>query len=82
MSDLKVKLQKNPQYKIKVNQVDGLLQTFAPLTLRNAVRSEIVNLEDIKNIKVIDKTNGSILQFNSTSNNYEIKLGSFDGGEF
>jgi hypothetical protein len=82
MSDLKVKLQKTPQYKIKVSQTDGLLQTFSPLTLKNILNSRIKNIEDIQNISVVNKTDGSILQFNSTTNDYEIKLGSFDGGEF
>jgi hypothetical protein len=82
MSDLKVKFQKTPQYRIKVSQTDGLLQTFAPLTLRNVIVSDIKDIAEIQNVKVINKIDGSILQFNSTTNNYEIKLATFDGGEF
>jgi hypothetical protein len=82
MNDYKVKLQKKPEYKLKVTNNEGLLQTFSPLTLKNTLFKGIQDIADIENVTVVDKANGSIIQYNSETNNYEIKLGTFDGGEF
>lgn len=69
---------------VKVNRVDGSLQTFAPLSLRNAARdsSFIKNIEGIENVTVINRVDGSGLQYNSETKNYEIKLMEIDGGHF
>jgi hypothetical protein len=66
--------------KVKVNQLNGHLQTSAPLSLRNAVRD--FSVEDIENVVIINRVDGSGLQYNSETQNYEIKLMSLDGGNF
>jgi hypothetical protein len=66
--------------KVKVNQLNGHLQTSAPLSLRNAVRD--FSVEDIENVVIINRVDGSGLQYNSETQNYEIKLMSLDGGHF
>lgn len=70
--------------KVKLNQVDGRLQTHSPLSLRNAVRDNafLQNIEDIENVIILNRVDGSGLQFNSETQNYEIKLMSLDGGHF
>jgi DNA-dependent RNA polymerase auxiliary subunit epsilon len=82
MNNIKVKIQKTPEYKLKVTNNEGLLQTFSPLTLKNVVRSGINDITEINNVSIIDKSDGAILQYNSETDNYEVKLGTFDGGEF
>jgi len=80
MSDI---LQKRPEYKIKLTQVDGRLQTSSPLTLKNVIKSgDIQDIAEIGNVTVVDKVDGAILQYNSSTDRYEVKLGEFDGGEF
>lgn len=70
--------------KVRVNQTDGHLQTSAPLSLRNAIRDNafLKKIEDIENVVIINRVDGSGLQFNSETQNYEIKLMSLDGGNF
>lgn len=70
--------------KVKVNPVGGRLQATAPLSLRNAARDSTFfeKIENIQNVTVINKVDGSGLQYNSETLNYEIKLMSFDGGTF
>lgn len=70
--------------RVKLNQVDGRLQTTAPLSLRNAVRDSafLENLENIQNVTVVNRVDGSGLQYNSETQNYEIKLMTLDGGNF
>jgi len=70
--------------KVKVNQTNGHLQTFAPLSLRNTIRDNafLQNIEDIENVTIVNRVDGSGLQFNSETQNYEIKLMSLDGGNF
>lgn len=70
--------------KVKVNQTNGHLQTSAPLSLRNAIRDNafLQNIEDIENVTIINRVDGSGLQYNSETQNYEIKLMSLDGGQF
>ena len=70
--------------KVSVNQTDGHLQTSAPLSLRNAVRdfAFLQNIEDIENVVILNRVDGSGLQYNSETKNYEIKLMSLDGGNF
>lgn len=70
--------------KIKINQTGGRLQTSAPLSLRNAARdsSTIQSLESIQDVQAINKVDGAGLQYNSETQNYEIKLVALDGGSF
>lgn len=70
--------------KVKINQTNGHLQTSAPLSLRNAARDSSVlrEVEGIQNIQIVQKVDGSSLQFNSETQNYEVKLMSLDGGSF
>lgn len=70
--------------KVQINQVGGRLQTTAPLSLRNTVRDStfIENLESIQNVTVVNRVDGSGIQYNSETQNYEIKLVSLDGGSF
>jgi len=70
--------------KVTFSQTSGGLQTSAPVSLRNAVRDSSVlqDVENIQNVKVIQKVDGSSLQFNSETQNYEVKLMSLDGGNF
>ena len=70
--------------RVKLNQVDGRLQTTAPLSLRNAARDSafLDNLESITNVTVVNRVDGSGLQYNSETQNYEIKLMTLDGGNF
>lgn len=69
---------------VKINKTDGYLQTTAPLSLRNATRDStfIDKLESINNVTVINRVDGSGLQYNSETQNYEIKLMTLDGGHF
>jgi hypothetical protein len=76
-------LQKKPEYKIKLTKVDGRLQTSSPLTLKNIIKSgDILDIAQIANVTVVDKVDGAVLQYNVDTNKYEVKLGTFDGGEF
>ena len=70
--------------KVKINQTDGYLQTSAPLSLRNAARDSSVlqKIEGIQNIQIVQKVDGATFQFNSETQNYEVKLMSLDGGNF
>lgn len=70
--------------KVKLNQTDGRLQTHAPLSLRNAIRDNafLQRIEDIENVVIINRVDGSGIQYNSETQNYEIKLMSLDGGQF
>lgn len=70
--------------RVKVSQSGGRLQTTAPLSLRNAVRDTafLENLEDIRNVTIVNRVDGSGLQYNSETQNYEIKLMTLDGGNF
>lgn len=70
--------------KVVLNQTGGSLQTAAPLSLRNVTRdsSTIKSVEAILDVNVISKVDGSSLQYNSETQNYEVKLMSLDGGNF
>ena len=70
--------------KVQINQTGGRLQTSAPLSLRNAARDSgtIRSLEAIQDVNVVSKVDGSGVQYNSETQNYEIKLMSLDGGSF
>lgn len=70
--------------KVRLTQTDGHLQASAPLSLRNAARDSafLQNVEDINNIVIINRVDGSGIQYNSETRNYEIKLMSLDGGDF
>lgn len=79
-------LNQGPTYKVKVNQTDGRLQTNAPLSLRNVVRegaqATVENIEDIQNVTVSNREDGSVIQYNSSTQNYEVKRIEIDGGTF
>lgn len=70
--------------KVTLNSAGSRLQTSAPISLRNATRdsSFLQDVESIQNIKVLEKVDGASLQFNSETQNYEVKLMSLDGGNF
>jgi len=70
--------------KLALNPSSGSLQTSSPLSLRNAARDSSVlrEIEGIQNIQIVQKVDGSSLQFNSETQNYEVKLMSLDGGSF
>lgn len=70
--------------RVKVSQTGGRLQATAPLSLRNTVRDSafLENLESIQNVTVVNRVDGSGLQYNSETQNYEIKLMTLDGGNF
>jgi len=70
--------------KVSVNQTDGHLQTSSPLSLRNSIRDNafLQNIEDVENVVILNRVDGSGLQYNSETKNYEIKLMSLDGGNF
>ena len=70
--------------KVQINQTNGRLQTTAPLSLRNAARDStfIQNLESIQNVTAVNRVDGAGLQYNSETQNYEVKLVALDGGSF
>lgn len=86
MSGIKVKVSPQSSYRVSVNNIDGTLSATAPISLRNVVRegslATVENLEDIGNVSVVNKTDGSTLQFNSENSRYEIRLADLDGGTF
>jgi hypothetical protein len=67
-----------------VSQTDGRIQTTAPLSLRNVVRDQafLRRIEDIENVKAVNKIDGATLVYNSENQKYEIKLADLDGGFF
>lgn len=72
-------------YKVKVSNLGGSLTARKPISLRNVVREGTTvteNLENIENVSIVNKTDGSTLQFNSQNQKYEIKLADLDGGTF
>lgn len=68
-------------YKITVSQEAGVLRKKAPLSLRN-VGKDVINMGDIVDIVIVNKTDGSSIQYNADNDKYEIKLSSLDGGTF
>lgn len=87
-----VKVNPNPETKIiaKVIKTAGIIQTSAPLTVKNQLREYQINsIQDLPDVAETDVSNGSTLVFNSTTNLYEVKplnanniVGIIDGGEF
>lgn len=86
MSGIKVKISPQSSYRVSVNNIDGTLSATAPISLRNVVKESslaaVENLEDIGNVSVVNKTDGSTLQYNSVNSKYEIRLADLDGGTF
>lgn len=82
MDDFSVKVAKKPQYKIKITNNDSILQTSQPLSLKSTILNKVETITEIGDVAMIDSSNGAILQYNSETSKYEIKLGEFDGGEF
>lgn len=71
---------------ITVDKQDGRLETKSPLSLRNVTREAITDLAQIQNVVEINKVNNATVQWNSSTNRYEVKPGvvpsNIDGGTF
>jgi hypothetical protein len=80
---IKAKLSSSTNYNVKVSPSANYLQTGAPVALRNiAADKDVVDIADIGNVTVVNKTDGAGLQYNSVTNKYEIRLMDIDGGSF
>jgi hypothetical protein len=81
---IKAKVSSGSAYNVTVNNLGGSLTSVQPISLRNVVREGAVEtkLEDITNITIVNRTDGATIQYNSSNQNYEIKLADLDGGTF
>lgn len=82
---IKAKVSSSSSYNVEVSNFGGSLTNRKPLSLRNVVREGSVsteNIENIGNVIVVNKTDGSTIQYNSVNQKYEIKLADLDGGTF
>lgn len=85
---MSAKLTPTSSYKISVNQSGGRIQTNSPLSLRNTVResaqaiTQVENIEDIQNVSVVERVDGSTIVYDSANARYEVKLPDLDGGSF
>ena len=73
-------------YTLKLNQNGSSLTTKSPISLRNVVREgaiqSVETLESVGNVTVVSKTDGAFLQYNSSTDNYEVVQADLDGGLF
>lgn len=73
-------------YTVAVNQSDSRLQTNSPISLRNVVnegaQATVENIEDIENVFVVNRVDGSTVVYDSVNARYEVKLMDLDGGTF
>lgn len=73
-------------YKISINQSGSGLSTNKPISLRNVVREGAVasvdTIEEIGNVSTVNKTDGAFLQYNATTQKYEVVQAELDGGSF
>jgi hypothetical protein len=82
---MNVKLLPKTNYKIKINDNNGILSTNAPVTLRNEKitgTSTVSNLADLVDVVEVFKNEGSSLVYNSEFARYEVKTQDLDGGLF
>lgn len=80
-----VKVNPNPETKIvaRVASVNGVLQSTAPITLRNQLREYQINsIQDLPDVAETNVANGATLVYNSNTSLYEVKQLDLDGGEF
>ena len=84
LDNISVALNTPTSYRVEVDQSGGRLQTHQPISLRNIIseKTTLDQIEDIGNITIINKVDGSTLQYNSTTSKYEVKLAAIDGGSF
>lgn len=73
-------------YKISINQSGSSLGSSKPISLRNVVREGAVasldTIESIGNVSTVNKTDGAFLQYNATTQKYEVVQAELDGGSF
>lgn len=85
ISNYSVSVGRPTNYTVSVNNIGGTLTTQKPISLRNVVRegsTTINNIEAINNVEVVDRVDGAILQYDSVTNKYEVRLAELDGGTF
>ena len=81
MSSFSVQVKKRPMYKVQVAKTGGLIQNIAPLTLKNTI-AQSDSLENLRDVDVVNKFDGALMQYNSETNKYEIGYYTLDGGLF
>jgi|TARA_B110000858_G_C17785049_1_gene466784 uncharacterized surface protein with fasciclin (FAS1) repeats len=73
-------------YTLKLNQNGNSFTTKSPISLRNVVRegqqATVETIEAIGNVTIVSKTDGAFLQYNSTTDKYEVVQAALDGGLF
>lgn len=79
---LQTNIVRSTNYDVKISDTNGVLQTGAPLSLKNMPGFEFNNIEDVENVVVVNRADGSSLVYNSLTGNYEVKLAELDGGSF
>ena len=80
---LEASLSSNINYEIEINNTAGRLQTSAPITLRNTTTDVVLaDINTIGNVSEVNKVDGATLQYNSSNQNYEVRLAYLDGGSF
>lgn len=74
----------NPEarYVLRVTNNGGILQTTGPITLKNHIGYRIESVESIPDVNIVSRVEGATLVYNATTDKYDVKPISYDGGEF
>jgi len=84
LDNISVAINTPTSYRVEVDQSGGRLQTHQPISLRNIIaeKTTVQQLGDIENVTIINKVDGSTIQYNSSTSKYEVRLAALDGGTF
>lgn len=75
---LNIKIVPNQDFVVKVNSDGGRIRAVDPITVKDQIRDRN-RVEDLLDVTVVNRTNGSTLIFNSNTNLYELKPFNFSG---
>jgi hypothetical protein len=78
-------------HKVVVNNIGGTLTAASPFTIKNEIGENIAiaAVDQLVDVSIVDKSNGSIIIWNADTNKYEVKpltfentSGTLNGGSF
>ena len=83
---INAKVSSAASYNLTVSNNGGTLTSQKPISLRNVVRegaiASVDTIESIGNVTAVNKTDGAFLQYNATTQKYEVVQAELDGGSF